>query len=942
MNPWLWLQERLSAHHVPTDLREQAPSLAPELPYETVVGGYDRPVVLGADGRIGVVWRLRLVPHEVLRNDQVRAATEGVAQVLATVLTEADQVAQLLFDAEPAWRIERPTWQGLPTAAQEVVEARVRHVEALAAGQVLGRQAFRTMRHELHLTLSMKGHEPALGWRAALQSLALGREGSEEAASKAFHANILSLIDAAVRLEDGLDAVGLAPEVCGGGEVLRLLRRAWHDEEQLQNDPSVSMPYDADRRLGDQVARGAVRANRAGVQVGQDTWQVLSWMEQPQHVRFGLFHLLLGYGVPLRCVLNIRPALDRSDLDIAKAQLSAPLLRSERKTRHLEELRHVEERLVHGESLLSVAMHVAVKSEGVPLERLLEEGRARGIGYHLAQSTDMDVVLEESATLALYRLMQPLAYTPGAAWFTGRELRVLTSALGPYLPIFGGFPGQHRARHRVQLMHARAGSPVWLAPRASETAPHTAVLASTGAGKSFYLANLLCAEAAANPDALFFVIDSLTSYRVLGEVLGAEEGENTGLELVQPPASMPNVWAGRLTAERLGVLVGLLRAAMTLVDPAFVVRNEHAALLEGAIRKAFADRMLDSETLWAGTGKDRRKVFGAYVQDTTRSRPLPRLSDVVANFAAVAAEEGFGDEAVVELTRQMSSFVGRGRYASFFDVKATAPPSDPTPKVTLYDFGSIEDPVVRSLTLFICVAEVVRQVMRPENRGKPGVMLVDEAGVLLSQEGEAGRELVAFVKTAWKTFRKLGVACIGSTNEPADYSEKAGPRTIWANSPNKVFLRLKPDDLRLARLGNVAEGRPPLIDDELLGELAVSLRKVDGVYSQGLWVSDEDRGTFTYIPSGYDYWLAASKPIEVANFLAVSATLGAREGLHWLAEHHPGGVRTEDGVVRALLSDEVPEKGRPRMDPDDEATEHFSRYQLDLPGEAELLAEVST
>jgi hypothetical protein len=636
----------------------------------------------------------------------------------------------------------------------------------------------------------------------------------------------------------------------------------------------------------------------------------------------------------------VRPALDRTDLDIAKTQLSAPLLSSERKTRHLEELRHVEERLVHGESLMAVGLHIAVKSEGVPLERLLEEGRARGIGYHLAQATDMDVVLEESATLALLRLMQPLAYTPGSARFTGRERRVLTSAVGPYLPIFGGFPGQQRARHRVQLMHARAGSTVWLAPRASETAPHTAVLASTGAGKSFYLANLLCAEAAAHPDALFFVIDSLTSYRVLGEVLGEEEGENTGLELVQPPESMPNVWAGRLTPERLGVLVGLLRAAMTLVDPAFVVRNEHAALLEGAIRKAFVDQALDSETLWEGSDKDRRHVFGSSVQDATRERPLPRLSDVVANFAGVAAEEGFSEEAVTELTRQLSSFVGRGRYASFFDLKATAPPSDPTPKVTLYDFGSIEDPVVRSLTLFICVAEVVRQVMRRENRGKPGVMLVDEAGVLLSQEGEAGAELVAFVKTAWKTFRKLGVACIGSTNEPADYSEKAGPRTIWANSPNKVFLRLKADDLRLARLGNVAEGRPPLIDDELVGQLAVSLRKVDGVYSQGLWVSDEQRGTFTYIPSGYDYWLAASKPLEVQNFVAVAEQLGARRALHWLAEHHPGGVRSDDGVVRALEPGEVPSRARWELQvAGPEATIRFRADDLDVPDRAELVIE---
>ena len=191
-------------------------------------------------------------------------------------------------------------------------------------------------------------------------------------------------------------------------------------------------------------------------------------------------------------------------------------------------------------------------------------------------------------------------------------------------------------------------------------------------------------------------------------------------------------------------------------------------------------------------------------------------------------------------------------------------PSPQTPKVTLYDFGAIEDPTVRSLTLFVCVAEVIRQVMRPENRGRPGVLLVDEAGVLLSQPGEAGAELVRFVQTAWKTFRKLGVSCIGSTNEPADYAEKAGPRTIWFNSPTKVFLRLKPDNLKLARIEDRAKGRPaPDRGSAPRRARDESPKGRRGLQPKGMWVSDETRGTFTYVPNGYDTWLAASKPLEV-------------------------------------------------------------------------------
>ena len=94
VNPWLWLQERLSAHYVPDDLREQAPSLAPELPYETVVGGYDRPVVLMSDGRIGVVWRLQLDTYE--REVEARS----IGELVANKLRDLDDIAYVRFASE--------------------------------------------------------------------------------------------------------------------------------------------------------------------------------------------------------------------------------------------------------------------------------------------------------------------------------------------------------------------------------------------------------------------------------------------------------------------------------------------------------------------------------------------------------------------------------------------------------------------------------------------------------------------------------------------------------------------------------------------------------------------------------------------------------------------------------------------------------------------------
>ena len=424
-------------------------------------------------------------------------------------------------------------------------------------------------------------------------------------------------------------------------------------------------------------------------------------------------------------------------------------------------------------------------------------------------------------------------------------------------------------------MHARAGNPVWLSARASTTAPHIAVLGSTGAGKSFFLANLLMAEAAVE-DSLIFILDSLTSYRIVGEVLG----EDGGFAFRQPPESFPNMWTGSLSPDRLSVLVGVLRAAMTLLDDTFRLTAEHDQLLEGAIRKAFADAELDSATTFTD---------GVFVEaGVNQLRRLPRLTDVANALPEVAETLGLERETAAVLRRKLNPYFGDGRYAAFFDAQEMAPTETATPRVTLYDFGRMEDPVPRTLTLMICIAEIAREVMRPENKGRPGVLLIDEAGVLLNGSSP---ELEKFVRTAWKTFRKLDVSCIGSTNEPADYQELRGPRSIWANSPNKVLLPMKLDDLELAVLGNVAVGQPKLLNDPLVAELVKSLQKRPGQYSQGVWVAEETRGTFTYIPTGHDTWLAASRPLEVGVFLDVATQLGTkRHALEWLSTEFPGGV----------------------------------------------------
>jgi hypothetical protein len=65
-----------------------------------------------------------------------------------------------------------------------------------------------------------------------------------------------------------------------------------------------------------------------------------------------------------------------------------------------------------------------------------------------------------------------------------------------------------------------------------------------------------------------------------------------------------------------------------------------------------------------------------------------------------------------------------------------------------------------------------------------------------------------------------------------------------------------------------------------------------------------------FIPTGFDYWCAASKPIEVATVYEVAEAMGKVErpyfaAVQWLAQNFPTGVRSPGGGLRKLTEEEL-------------------------------------
>lgn len=874
-----WMRDRLQpSRQAEPELGHQERSLSEVLPHEVVLGGLGRPVVLLDGGSVGVIWELELVEHEVLPAARLEEWSTTLAGCVQGIV-DPDVVFQVILDSRPSFDFDRPAWwPSMETPAREFVG---RRVDAISARSGTDAPALRTMRRRLYLTLRVEGQA------VAKRRFSLMRESVEQAIGRqsvALGLLVARLNEHAQVVEEGLNAVGWAYARCEGPDVLDLLRSQWNDVSTL-TDGAGSLPYNPEGRLRDQVCRGHVRMAPEAVQVGDDTWECVSWLEQPTQVYHGLFSSLLELACPFRAVVCLRPC--RRDGDLALSAQTLKPATDERGIRHREELQHVERQKAYGEQLLCVAVHLFVVAENTNLSEVGEHGYGRSLANRLSVVTRMPWIHEKHFCPGLMLLCQPLGYTPEAGRVTARERRVLSGAVAPYLPIYGGYSGtkggSFAPSKHTQLMVSRAGDPLWLSCRDADTAPHLAVLASTGGGKSFFMVNYMTAELAAEPDSLVFIIDSITSYRVFGEVMG----EDDGFLFARPPASFPNIFLGVYTPERVQTIVGILLTAITLEDPTVTVTSEHRQLLGEALVKTYADSQLDASTVLGSEGLE--------VGVVPEGMQVPRLSLVVDNLVSVAETLSLSIDTAKWLRVKLGSYYGTGSYAKFFDQHAVVEAEEQTPRVMLFDLAEVsDDPNLSTLTMVCCIAEIQRHLRRPENVGRKGMLVVDEAGVLASGSAELER----FVKEAWKTFRKLGVICAGLTNEVDDYREKAAPRTMWANSPNKVLLRLSSTEVEKLGMADESRGIPRLISEQHLQDLAGSLRMKKGVYSHGLWVCEKGTGTFVYEPTGHDYWLAASKPLEVQSFLEASEHFrSARKAVSWLAEHHPFGIRDERGEL---------------------------------------------
>jgi hypothetical protein len=858
-------------------------------------------VFLMKDGALGVGLWLTPIASEMLTEIELTSRLESLADMFAKI-KNPDASLQLIFDAEPdfgAAKIEE--FPMAETFAKKISRKRSDFITEFARSPKYG---LRVMKRRILLTLRISGESPSDGF-------SILSEREQDAAELKFQGRISALRDILTHVKAGVLGAHFQLRIMSRDECVKFFRDSLHSYETRSSSLSRHMAQSKNNSsLSRQMLYHNAHMTPSAVGLGDgplsDTWQFASLLDLPEATVPGLMAKLLTLKQPHRIVVNIRPFVKSNDLDSKRYLLKNA--DDAFGVRQLDDIVATQARMNREESLLAFSLHILLRNEKQSIEAIEEHGLMRGLLSEISPLLNCSFIEETLCAPLVFAATLPFQNSKEISALVGREMRLLSRNLVSLLPLYGGFQGSPNPM--VQMI-SRGGDRIYLNPRDSNGATHLAVLGGSGAGKSFSIANMVTSFMTQFPQGRVFIIDKKTSYAALAW-LAAQEG---GASYFNPPKNFPNIFAGLVTSQqriyedRLPSVVHLLLTALSLLSPKIEIEATHRRVLSDALRMTIEEKLRQAQSAFD-------PVTGKVIAVESGSLSLPRLSEVVNNLPAACDALQFPQRVAVTMAEGFSPFVGNGPYARFFDFPASETSSSSAPLLTLCDLDGVSgDPVLSVLTVQAVILEILRLV-QPADDGTPNppsLLVIEEVGVLASESPA----LVSFIRDAWKTMRKFGVTCVGVTNEVTDYTDKAGPKEIWNVSPNKLILTQNSSSIAEMET-RIQEGKNGLVPSLYVCDVLRSLKMQKGEFAEAFWMGESTQGTYIYIPTGFDYWCAASDPIELATLKnlaqAISSNLSNASqyskpmfsAVSLLAEYFPKGIR-EKGELRSLSPSEIDE-----------------------------------
>lgn len=417
-----------------------------------------------------------------------------------------------------------------------------------------------------------------------------------------------------------------------------------------------------------------------------------------------------------------------------------------------------------------------------------------------------------------------------------RSIKVNTSVLADFLPVFGNWKGH--ALPRV-LLRSGDGGLLPIDPFSGDNA-NMIVSGGSGAGKSYFANSLISQMLKESPK--IFILDVGASYRRVCENLN---GQYIELGIKSDIAINPFALDGISLKDS----EGMDRKIKFLVGLVELMTKESGKPGLGKLEKAEIEKAIK------------------LVLETEPQATLSHLKDRLNQHA---------DPEIKRLGRILGLWCGDSPFGKFVD----RPTSVSLQKdVVCFDLKGLDShPELQAVCLFIMTDLIWRQIQQDRTQMK--FTIFDECWRLLQDEAAS-----LLIGDVFRTFRKYRASAIAISQTMDDFSKSQIAGAVMPNSSTKWILKQKganQESLKTALQLNERE----------MG-LISTLSSEKGKYSEAFLMADDKRQVVRIESTPLEYWLFTTDPADIGlieNAKAEDPTATDLEILNHLADLYPEGA----------------------------------------------------
>lgn len=633
-------------------------------------------------------------------------------------------------------------------------------------------------------------------------------------------------------LVSAIDSLNVHSEQLSEQETFKLLYEQWNPNRQ------ISAPQMSTQDIRDQVILTDVVIGLDHFLIGKTHHKILSLKQLPEVTHACLAEQLKN--LPFKSKLLISIHVEDQYKEVSTLQMQRRMayasvvgkkgvsdLEAQAKLQDIEAL--LEEMIQGSERVFKISLTIVLQNEDI---EELEDQVAQVLGL-LRDLNGAEGMLETVAGFDIFTESS----LPNAQ-VKDRSIKVNTSVLADFIPIFGNWRGHENPR---VLIRRADGGLLPFDPFARElTSANMVVSGGTGAGKS-YFANLLISQMLKESPKVF-IIDVGGSYRRICENL---DGQYIELGINSHVSINPFSLDG-------------------LKSDDFEIIDQKIKFLVAVVEK------MTMELGQSGLGKLEKSEIEKAIREVLSSEKEATLSHLMQRLL------GHTDKEIQRLGKILGLWCGNSPFGKLID-RPTSVSLDKD--VVCFDIKGLEShPELQSIYLFIITDLIWREVQKDRTQMK--FTIFDECWRLLQDEASS-----LFIGSVFRTFRKYRASAIAISQTMDDFAKSNVASAILPNAPIKWLLKQKEADF------NSLKATLQLNDRETA--LVSSLVSDKGKYSEAFLMAGPNRQVVRVEATSLEYWLFTTDPADIALLEKTKhdhPILSDLEILKLLANSHPEGA----------------------------------------------------